>query len=63
MPVEWKQEGDTTTVTRVQKYRVDIHDMHSIENLPLPLFKAMNERDEIDTAAEEAAIEDAKQGD
>ncbi len=62
VPVEWKREGDTTTVTRVQRYRVDMHDMHSIENLPIPLFEAMKERDEMDAAAEEAAIEAAKQG-
>ena len=62
VPVEWKREGDTTTVTRVQRYRTDIHGMHSLENLPIPLFEAMKERDETDAAAEEAAIEAAKQG-
>lgn len=63
VPVEWKREGDKTTVTRVQRYRVDVHDMYSLENLPLEFFGLMKERDEMDAAAKEAAIAAAKAGD
>ena len=57
VPVEWKREGDTTTVTRVQKYRVDIHGANSLENLPLGFFELMKMFDEEEAAAQEAAME------
>ena len=61
VPVEWKREGDTTTVTRVQRYHVDIHGAHSLENLPLGFFELMKDYDEAEAAAQEAAMEAAKQ--
>lgn len=63
VPVEWKREGDTTSVTRVQKYRVDIHGAYSLENLPLGFFELMKMNDEAESEAEAAAIEAAKDGD
>jgi len=62
VPVEWKREGDKTTVTRIQRYPVDIRGTYSLENLPLEFFEIMKTRDEMDAAAEEAAIEAAKAG-
>jgi len=62
VPVEWTREGDKTTVTRVQRYRVNVHDTYSLENLPLEFFALMKERDETDAAAEEAAMAAAKEG-
>ena len=63
VPVEWKREGDTTTVTRVQKYRVDIHGAHSLENIPLGFFELMKMNDEAEDAAMKAAAEEAARQD
>ena len=62
MPAEWKREGDVTTVTRYQKFITNIYGMHSLENLPLPLFEAMRDFDVEEADAEKAAIEAAQQG-
>jgi hypothetical protein len=60
VPVEWKREGDITKVTRVQKFRADIHGAHSLENLPLALFDAMRDFDVEEAEADKAAMEAAR---
>ncbi len=62
VPVEWTREGDKTTVTRIQRYPVNVHGTYSLENLPLEFFEIMKARDEMDAEAEEAAIAAAKAG-
>ena len=67
IPMEWETNKDGhTTVTRVDKHRVNIRNMPSVFGMPTDILKAMNELDvheaELEREANEEAMAQAKAG-
>lgn len=66
LAVEWKTEEGRTTVTRVERHRVNIRGTPSVFGMPTDVLKAMNELDvhiaELETEAHEEAMATAKAG-
>ena len=66
LAVEWKTEEGRTTVTRVERLRVNIRGTPSVFGMPTDVLKAMNELDayvaELESEAHEQAMAEAKAG-